>query len=919
MITENNIRNAGRQDTGRAGGLRSALTPLSLATCLAVMSARAMAGMYFNPAFLSDDPSAVADLSRFEKGGAQPAGTYQVDIYINQDMYKTRKLNFVVKPATPAAAVPAGAADALALNNPAMTGDGTDVPKQDDTGLMPELTVGDLKDMGVNLKLLPALARAPDTQKVNLTATIPGSITNFDFAQQRLNISIPQAYMSTHARGYISPEKWDQGIPAILFNYNFNGSNNRGDSSSDDYFLSLNSGANLGGWRLRDNSTWSYMRGSGMAADSEWQHISTYVAHTVAPLRSEFMAGDVSTPSDVFTGLPMRGVVLASDDNMLPDSQRGFAPTVRGIAKSNSKVTITQNGYTVYQTYVPAGPFVINDLYSMSSSGDLTVTVTGADGSNSTYTVPYASVPMLQREGRVKYGLAVGKYRSGNGDQEDVNFGQGTLMWGLRHGITAYGGVQFSDNYQAEALGFGFRIGEFGAMSLDATQANSTLADGSQHTGQSYRAMWAKSLNATGTNLQLATTRFSTRGFYTLDQTTYKIMKGYDVPQTLNQPHLTDSPTADYTDYYDLYNTQKNQVQATVSQNIGDNGKYGALYLTGTWTSYWNTSQDDASWQFGYSSSWKDISYSVNYSYTKEAEESGPADQQLSLSFSLPLGKWLSPSTSGGGDITKINTNSAFATYTMNTDKNGYTSNQVGINGTLLKDNNLSYSVTEGVQNQGGGNNGSASLNYQGGYGNSNVAYNYSPGYQSVNYGLSGGIVIHQHGVTLSQPLGDTNILVAAPGAGNVGVSDSTGVKTDWRGYAVVPYANTYHENDVSLDADTLPANVDVDSGVDKVVPTEGALVEAHFKAHVGLRAFITMMHDGKPVPFGTTVTEHDSDSTGIMGDGGQVYLAGLKPQGTLKAQWGNTADTQCTAPYRLSVPKDDGKVHVVTAQVNCG
>lgn len=60
---------------------------------------------------------------------------------------------------------------------------------------------------------------------------------------------------------------------------------------------------------------------------------------------------------------------------MLPDSLKGFAPTVRGIAKSNARVTIKQNGYVIYQTYVSPGAFAINDLYPTSSSGDLQVTV----------------------------------------------------------------------------------------------------------------------------------------------------------------------------------------------------------------------------------------------------------------------------------------------------------------------------------------------------------------------------------------------------------------------------------------------------------------------------------------------------------------------------------------------------------------
>jgi outer membrane usher protein len=46
------------------------------------------ADSYFNPRFLSDDPSAVADLSAFEKGLEAPPGRYRVDIY-HDDYFTT--------------------------------------------------------------------------------------------------------------------------------------------------------------------------------------------------------------------------------------------------------------------------------------------------------------------------------------------------------------------------------------------------------------------------------------------------------------------------------------------------------------------------------------------------------------------------------------------------------------------------------------------------------------------------------------------------------------------------------------------------------------------------------------------------------------------------------------------------------------
>jgi len=41
-------------------------------------------------------------------------------------------------------------------------------------------------------------------------------------------------------------------------------------------------------------------------------------------------------------------------------------------------------------------------------------------------------------------------------------------------------------------------------------------------------------------------------------------------------------------------------------------------------------------------------------------------------------------------------------------------------------------------------------------------------------------------------------------------------LRTDWRGYAVVPYATTYRRNRMALDTTTLPENVDLDDTVVK-------------------------------------------------------------------------------------------------------
>lgn len=176
-----------------------------------------------------------------------------------------------------------------------------------------------------------------------------------------------------------------------MFNYNFTGSNSWGDNVSNNYYLNLQSNLNVGAWRVHDYSSGTYNGGGSSDSSHDWQHISTYVQRSIIPLKGELTLGDSYTPSDVFDSLGFRGIQIASDDNMLPDSLRGFAPTVRGIAKSHAKVTVKQNGYVIYQTYVSAGAFEINDLYPTSSSGDMDVEIEEADGSKAP--IPYPTPP----------------------------------------------------------------------------------------------------------------------------------------------------------------------------------------------------------------------------------------------------------------------------------------------------------------------------------------------------------------------------------------------------------------------------------------------------------------------------------------------------------------------------------------------
>ncbi|PLV61037.1 fimbria/pilus outer membrane usher protein [Erwinia sp. B116] len=815
-----------------------------------VTQAQAQERDYFNPALLelgapNERP---VDLSAFETQGGQLPGTYNVEIYLNDQKMESRDVEFRM---------------------------GKDASGKE--MLLPCLPVDTLQSWGVITSAFPDLG-APGSECANISA-IPQAFSDFRFGRQQLLLSFPQSAVNNSARGWVDPASWDQGIPAFLLNYSATGSNNsarKGEGkNSESQFINLRPGINVGPWRVRNYTTWSRSNKNGQenASESSWETVYTYAQRDIIALKSQFKAGDSSTPSDVFDSISYRGLELGSDDDMLPDSLKGYAPVVRGIARSNAKVTIRQNGFVIYENYVSPGAFEITDMYPTGGSGDLNVTITESDGSEQHQVIPFASLPVLQREGRLKYGITSGVYRTYDNGVEQTPLTQATAIYGLPKGFTLYGGGQFSSHYKSLALGVGKNLGDFGAVSADVTHAWSTMKDQTPENGQSWRMRYSKNFAETGTNFTIAGYRYATEGFWGLQE----------VLDTWRD-----------TGYSPLSERRRNRAELTMSQQLGDTA--GSVSLSALREDYYNAGKTLESYGVGYNSAWNSISYGINYSYNRNAYSSTNGksydeDQLLSVNVSIPF------SVFGPKD------SSTYAGYMLNTSKKGKTSQSVSMSGTTLEQKNLSWSVQEGYTSGGLGNSGSVNANLRGTYGDVNGGYSYDQNNQRLNYGVSGGLIVHQNGVTLGQPLGETIALVAAPDAAGIAVQGQMGVKTDARGYAIVPYASPYRKNEITLDTQSFGDEVEVAITNQTVIPTRGAVVRANYQTSVGYRVLMNLTRAGSsPVPFGAVVTNKAS-KTGdgyIVGEQGQVFLTGMAQHGNLLVKWGNGADEQCQVNYNL-------------------
>lgn len=816
---------------------QAVLFKLAALACLiaTALASAAYANEYFNPELIElDNPGMKgADLSAFESGSQLP-GTYRVDVLIGGQIVDTREIKFdAVKNA------------------------------EGETTLQPCLSVAQLKSWGIKTGLFPDLASGGECAKLS---AIPQASTELVFSAQQLAIGIPQAALSAQARGYVPPEMWDEGITAALLNYSLSGSNNWGHgSNANSLYANLRSGINVGPWRIRNYATWT--RDSN--GNRKWDNVYIYAQRAIVPLKAQLTTGDGASQADVYDSIPFRGVQLASDDDMMPDSLKGYAPVVRGIARTNAQVIIHQNGYQIYQSDVAPGAFEITDIYPTGSAGDLDVTVKESDGSEQRFSVAFASLPVLQREGRFKFAITGGQYRSSDNDADQTLFSQLTGIYGLPYGLTLYGGFQEASKYHSLAAGMGKNLGDFGAFSTDVTQAWSTSRNMQRNSGQSWRIRYSKNFVGTGTHFAIAGYRYSTSGYYGMQE-------------------VLDN----YSDNSALQNRRRNRAELTMSQNIGQN--LGALTLSAVREDYWNSDKNIASYGAGYNNAWQSVNYGITYTFSKNGSTDSYSrttrygkDRQIALSVSIPL-EALLPRT--------------WVNYSINASKNNGTTHSVGLNGTALENNALSWNVQQGHGTDAVGYTGNASVDFKGTYGEAYAGYGYDKGSDRLNYGLQGGIIAHADGVTFSQPLGETSVLVKAPGAVGVSIQNQSGAKTDWRGYTAVSNLTPYRKNDVALRTDTLPDDVELELTNKTVIPTRGAVVRADYVAKVGMRVLMTLHHSGgEPVPFGAIATAANSESSFIVGDKGQVYLTGLSPNGTLLVKWGNEESEQCRVNYRIN------------------
>lgn len=718
-----------------------------------------------------------------------------------------------------------------------------------------------LEQWGVLLPEPAADAKPASGDCIDLPERVPQSRVELDGASGAILLTLPQAYVKQRPRNYAPPQSWDSGINAGFVSYtsNFDRSSNSQDTRND-LFLGLNGGLNLMDWRLRHNATFSH--GDTTRQGSHYRTLNNYAQRDITALSSQLTLGQHFTAGDLFDSIPFSGVQLESDERMLPESERGFAPVVRGIADSNATVKIHQGQQLIHQVSVPPGPFVIDDLYNTGYTEDLLVTVIEADGREKSFSVPYSYAAELLRPGASRYQVASGSYRGEDVDNP-LKFVQGGYRRGLSNNLSAYSGAVIADSYMASLIGAALNT-RYGAFSLDATLSrfDALPADAAGQdmpdNGESYRLAYNKSFG--GTNLQLSYRRSD---------------KGY--------LGLAAAADALDTDNASLFR-ERDRVQLSLSQALAG----GSLYLSGVGQSYWTGERRSLTFSSGFSRTfnWG----SLGLSATRFQSVDG-YDNQYLLSISIPLGR-----DAGAPRLSSTLSLQDAHNRSLQTSLSGIAGERGQWNYNLY--GNHSQADSASTQSYGGNLNLRTSASALG------ASLARGDGFSRESLSARGSLVAYSGGIALSPSQGETMAIVEAEGAAGALLPRGR-VRLDDDGKALLTGLTPYRHNEIVLDAKSASADVEIKENIQKTAPRYGAIVRVPYRTRSGISVLLELRRPGgQEVPFGAEVGGA-GEVLAYVGQDNLVYLYLEKGRDSYRVSWGEADEQQCSFTYAMPAKKD--------------
>jgi outer membrane usher protein FimD/PapC len=621
---------------------------------------------------------------------------------------------------------------------------------------------------------------------------------NMEYASVKFNLSNQTLNISIPQR-YLSTTKektYDYGINGIRIGYSLRATANN--SGDESVFGNFNSKLNINKWVVNTDFTGSWVNNG-----TETNLANLYAQRVLPSLEADFSIGKKYSGNNILGSFSYGGVGLKTN-NHINRMKTNYIPHISGVVNSSVHVTVKQNDRIIYAETIPSGPYLIND-FSIHGFGDLIVEIKGDNGYLERRKYPIITLPSLLRSTSFDYSIAIGKRFNGSGVDGLFDSERNFIFTEGKYGFDGYtleGSVIVDEKFKGIGAGATFYLGRIGSLAIEGGYSHANYNNSPTLTGSSVGLKYAYHLTS-NTTLQLAAYKYQDK-----DYTIYNNFNPEDNKKENNK--------------------QKGRFELLMSHNYG---KVHANLMFWQQT-YWGSNEHDIGINSSINSYFFDkVSIGLNASY---GDNRGRENYSAGLSVSIPLSydethHYLMASVSSSKHSDTVYSTNASGqlsdrvSYSMNINDSG-----INLNSSYLFDKvNMSTGIS------------------------------YHDGNSLFSAGISGGIAwTNPSGIIAYRHRADTVALIDSSGVDGLSIN---GAVTNDQGFALVS-VSPYRDNNINIDLEALPINIEVDHRQHTVIPVEHAIVLNKIKTRKVFRYIIKIKDK-----YGRIITSGDVESDDMV------------------------------------------------------